>query len=801
MGGMIPPVLPQGIHNIMMPPLNQAVPPPPKGVPGFPPVPPGTPPPPPVAEDLMVPAEVGLKLEKWIGHPNIAEDIDDETLAKISNRVFTGYKLDEESRKDWSDKMKPAMDLALQVMERKNTPWPNAANVKYPLLTVAALQFNARAGAVVIQAKRVVRGEVIGRDKDGLKGARADRVASFLNWQLLEQMEEWEEDMDNLLICLPILGSAFKKTHPDPIEKRPRSDYVSAFDLVVNYGARCLEDAARITQEIELYPWEVEERVRKGLFLDLDYGTAAGEKENTLGDEDAPFQFIEQHFRYDLDEDGYPEPYVAWGHKGTQKIARIIARYTPEDVFLTWGGKANRDMEKSLAEAQAIGVLGKAKITRIQPINYFTKYTFVPSPDGGFYGLGFGALILPINETVNTTINQLLDAGTLANIQGGFIDKKAKIKKGELRFKMGEFTEVDSGIQSVKDSVYPFTFSGPNTTLMSLLEYLVSAGEKISSIQDIMLGDLPQGDTPATTTLAAIEQATKLFTGIFKRIHRSLKQESAKILRLDRDMVDPLLYLDVLNDPQANIADLDLSDHDIKPVSDPSIVSDSQKALKAQLLIPLAADPALNKKEILTRYFDATDQPHPEKLFAPPAPMPPNPDMLKLQLEREKFQMEFALKAKETEANIIKIRADAILAIAKAEAAEAGPQLELYQKQIDQLGTILTDVQDRRRLAAQAQIEEKRLRAQASRASESGKSETPPRQSSPAAAPSLGAENESNGMGGLEAPSGNADVFSMAEGSPVRANRGTLPHTGVDILRNEQADLQRFNAEIENQPT
>lgn len=766
--------------------------------PGLSPLGPGAllPPPSIVVEDVG-PSPVGLRIEKWVGHPNIAEDLDDEVLAKISDRVFAGYDIDIRSRSDWQNLMEPAMKLAMQVMERKTTPWEGASNVKYPLLTVAALQFNARALAVIIQAKRVVRGEVIGRDLDGSKSARADRVASFLNWQLLEQMEEWEEDTDKMLVNLPIMGCAFKKTHPDPMEKRPRSEFVSAFDLVVNYKASSTEDAPRITQEIELYEWEIKERTLAGLFLDVDLGSAAGESENSEGDEDAPHVFLEQHCRLDLDEDGYSEPYVVWAHKQSKKVVRIIARYTAEDVFVTWGGKANYGQEKTLAEAQSIGLPGKAKVARIQPIHYFTKYTFIPSPDDGFYGLGFGALLFPINESINTAVNQLLDAGHLANVQCGFVDKSLKVQKGEMKFRMGEWKEVNAGTASLKDGILPFQYPGPSSTLYTLLEFLVNAGEKISSIQDIMLGDLPQGDTPATTTLAAIEQAVKLFTGIFKRVHKSLQCEMKKILRLDRDLVSVDLYMNVLDDPQATIEDLDLSDHDIKPVSDPSIVSDSQKALKAQLLLPLAADPALNKKEILTRYFDATDQSHPEKLFAPPAPPMVDP---RIQFEREKFQAELPLKAIETEANVRATLASAVLSMAKAEAQEAGTQMDAYSQQVEGLKVLLGDVQNRRKMAMQQRMGEAKMMA-------GGKGAGP--RPSPNAVPEgleqmpVTGEEDMNGpigMGGMEIPSGDEDLFSMAEPPPERANRGTLPATGVDLLRNEQSDLRRFNEENENQP-
>lgn len=740
------------------------------------------------------PTPTGLKLEKWIGHPNIAEELDEELLTKIASRVINGYEVDKQSRSDWEEKMEQAMKLAMQVMEHKTTPWPGCSNVKYPLLTVGALQFNARAGAVIVQGDKIVRGMVVGRDPDGRKAARADRVAAFLNWQLLDQMPEWEEETDKLLMVLPILGSCFKKIHPDPVEKRPRSDFVDPFDLVVNYHARSISDAPRITHKINLYRWEVQERINKGLFRDLDYNASPDENDAEQGDEDAPIQFIEQHCRFDLDEDGYQEPYVVWLNTGSLKIARIVARYTADDVFLTWGGRSNQDQEKTLSEAWAVGVPGRAKITRIEPINYFTRYLFLPSPDGCFYGKGLGELLYPINESINTLTNQLIDAGTLQNIQGGFADKTLKIPKGEHRVRMGEWVDVNVGANSLKDSLFPFSFQGPSQVLYTLLDFLVSAGENISSIKDIMLGDLPSGDMPATTTLAAIEQAVKLFTGIFKRTHQSLRDEISKIIRLDRYLITQELYQDVL-DEAVTTNDFDLSDRDIRPITDPSIVSNTQKMLKAQLLLPLAADPRMNYQEIMKRYFDATEQSQIEKLFANPAPPQPNPDMLKLQFEQKKFGAEFALKAREVEAKIKGTIANAILAIAKAEAEENGTQLAFYKQHLDELNVILRDVQDQRRLLS-------RERAEGIGPKQQGPPAPPttlPRDEQ-VTRPDEEQGNEAIGMGGLEIPSGNEDVLAMASLPPERATRGTLPNSATELFRQGQRDIREFSNEIESKP-
>ncbi|MCR5876942.1 hypothetical protein [Phenylobacterium sp. J367] len=326
------------------------------------------------------------------------------------------------------------MKLALQTKEEKSYPWPKASNIKFPLISTAAIQFNARAYPAMIDGPNIVKGAIKGRPTPE-KQDRADRIGKHMSWQLLEEMDDWEEDTDRLLIQLPIVGCAFRKTWFDPLKGYNCSHLVSAGDFVVNYWTRDLETCPRATHVLPpMYPYEAEEKMRSGLWLRVDLGRAP----DAANDDDAPHVFLEQHRLWDLDEDGYPEPYIVTVHKETERVVRIVARYDETGVEMSEEGE----------------------IVRITPTRAFTKYGFIQAPDGSFYDIGFGTLLEPLSATINSTINQLMDAGHLANVQGGFIGDGVSIKSGNLRFKPGEWKRVTSAGANLQQSIVPLPVKG-----------------------------------------------------------------------------------------------------------------------------------------------------------------------------------------------------------------------------------------------------------------------------------------------------------------------------------------------------
>jgi chaperonin GroES len=294
-----------------------------------------------------------MKIEKLLDSSNIANDLKDDLLIKIGDDVVTGYETDKDSRAPWEKDLKTWTELALQVATDKTYPWPNAANIKYPLLATAAMQFAARAYPTLVPSNgKIVKCRVIGTDPDGQKTARASRVSTHMSYQLLEQMYGWEEDMDKLLITLPIAGTCFKKTYWDSSKQKNCSKLVLPKSLVVNYYCRSLADAERVSEVFYLTKRQIVERQNGKIFLDVDLGDPVVEDMDTTTtsinkafqkdageDVTTPYTIIEQHTYLDLDEDGYSEPYVVTVELASKKVLRIVARYTADDINVNEQGK------------------------------------------------------------------------------------------------------------------------------------------------------------------------------------------------------------------------------------------------------------------------------------------------------------------------------------------------------------------------------------------------------------------------------------------------------------------------------
>ena len=608
-------------------------------------------------------------LQYFVDSRNVAELLDSDILQRIGEKVYEEYEIDEDSRTEWLEKNEKAMKLATQAVEAKNEPFEGAANIKFPTLSMAAVQFAARAYGQIINEGNIVKTKVIGSDPQGFKASRGQRISTHMNYQLSEELLEWEDETDSLLVALPIEGCEFKKTYFNSALKRPVSEWIRPENLVVHYKAKSLELAPRYTHIINLYPNDIITRIRSGMFLDLEEiqrpaNVDPGDDYDTR-DDDSPHKFLEQYRFWDLDNDGYKEPYIVTIHKDSKKVVRIVARYDIEQI------KTNN----------------KNQIVHVEPIHYITKYLFMPSPDGGFYGLGFGSLLSPINVSINMTLNQIHDAGTLANTQGGFIGKSTSFQQnrsgGDVRFKMGEFKQINYSGDDIKKAIMPLPFKPPDMILFQVLGLLINAGEKLGNVVDPLVGESPGANVPATTTLALIEQGLKVFGSVSKRIYRSLKSELKKLYRLNSMFLDDQHYFTVLDDQKAVArGDYKANDCDVVPVADPAQVSNTQKLLTAQALFGLMGM-GLNDDEIKRRYLEALNVPDIEKLFPEEGTKPPiDPktmmELQKLELERDKFELEL-FKA---QFDILKIQADAIKSIAQAEAAEIGPQVEQYKAQL-----------------------------------------------------------------------------------------------------------------------
>lgn len=575
-----------------------------------------------------------MKISDTLNSVNIAKDLDEDKLISIGNQVVSGFDSDVESRKPWEEDLKNWTDLALQIASQKTFPWPNAANIKFPLLATAAMQFAARAYPTLVPSNgKIVKCKVVGSDMDGEKSKRAERISTHMSYQILDQMEGWEEDMDKLLITLPIAGTCFKKTYWDAGKQKNCSKLVLPKTLVVNYFCRSLDDAERITEILHLTKRKIKERINQDMYLDVELGDPSADSLDPTtsvnmafqrsGDDDetTPYVILEQHTYLDLDEDGYSEPYIVTVEQTSKKVLRIVPRFNEEGI------KVNEE----------------GKLISIEATQYYTKYGFIPNPDGGFYDIGFGRLLGPINNSANTIINQLVDAGSLSNLQAGFIGKGLRIKMGESRFQPGEWKAVNAIGDDLKKQIFPLPVREPSQVLFNLLDLLLKSGKELASVAEIFVGKMPGQNTPATTTMASIEQGMKVFTAVYKRVYRSLTSEFRKIYKLNREYMNPEEYVSVLDEPIQQ-SDYAGSEDDVVPGADPTAVSAQEKQAKVQALMQLLQLGTIDPMAVTQLYLEAHEISEPQKYIKQPSPPPPDPKVealkAKAQLDQQKAQMD-----------------------------------------------------------------------------------------------------------------------------------------------------------------
>lgn len=520
------------------------------------------------------------RLRQLIDAPNIADILaEEDKLGRIGGNVCEHFVADDEhpDRLAKKEKWKQGKKLVKQEVENKSNHragLENAANIKYPLLTTASIQFSARAYPGIVQDQQVAKPKIIGEETPE-KEQQGDVVTQFINWQLFNQFDEWESDTDKMLLQLPLYGCMFRKVYFSRAKNRIKTDILTPEQLVVPHETKSLWEASRISECFKLSPRDVVQRVRSGHFRELNISYDDEIKES-------PEEFIEQHCWLDLDEDGFKEPYIVVVHKGSEEVARISANYNIGDI------EVNDEDE----------------VVRIDPVQYFVKYTFIPSPDDGFYDLGFYDLLYPINETVNTIINQLVDAGTLANSNTGFISQDLKLRrKGPLHVKIGEYITVNGSGEDIRKGILPMQFRGADSVLFQLLGFVLDAGRDVAQLKEVLEGQVEQNMT-ATTTMALIEQGLKVFSAIYKRIHRGLGQELQLIRRWNYLTTNPL-YDAVLDLPQAvNPEMFNSQDFNFEPVSDPNVVTDLQKAARAQFYMQFLKDPYHDQYKLREKIYE-----------------------------------------------------------------------------------------------------------------------------------------------------------------------------------------------------
>lgn len=567
---------------------------------------------------------------------NLAENLDEDILEEMGRVVVDDYKNDLGSRSGLDSRLKIWFRLFSGLTEPKNHPWENCSNVNIPILSIACHQSHSRSYDALLPPKEIAKCVPL----DGRAVDIATRRQKFLNWQLIKQMPEWKKDMDIMLLILPIYGSGVKKTYYDAHLKRNVSRTLRIDEFVAPYGVKNLDDAPRKTHIIEMSVNDIKIKGRAGIWINTEdisvNSTSAitdkpAQEHNDLVDKsigllpgadtkDVPRVVLEQHRLWDLDGDGIEEPYCITVDYDTGKVFSVQS--------LSYTDQAGEE----------------------QVYNYFTAYNFIPNPDS-WMGFGFGHTLEHPNRSINSLTNQLMDAGTLANTAGGFINKTRNLKVGKLKFKMGQFTEVDLPSDDIRKSIFPFQFSQPSNVLFTLLGMLQDYSQKVSSVSDSMLGQLPPSDTTATTMLAVMEQGMKVFSTIHRRIHGNFEEELAKIETLNSIYVDEDTYRTVQDSTSEEIKTYSSAREDydqpmdVMPTSDPSITSRAERLIRnRQTWELLKDDPDIvgdpeARYQLKLNLLEAMEVQNIDEILKKPEP-PPEPPDLRPEEEESEFLAE-----------------------------------------------------------------------------------------------------------------------------------------------------------------
>lgn len=610
------------------------------------------------------------ELKQLAAAKNIAQFLDEPELDGIGRDVCNDFDEDYGRMSHKIEQWEEILNQIMQVKEEKNFPWPDASSMKYPLIAEACIEFSSNIYPEIVQPGRIVRVQVNGEDPGGEKQARADRVEKHLNYQLTEKIKNWEPDMDALLFRIPAYGCYYKKIYFDQSRNLPVVSICSPDTIVTSSCKNALDDERRITHILSpLSRNEVIERIRKGIFLNVDMPQTDEDTEE-VDDE----KFIEQHCWLDLDEDGYKEPYTVTVHRESQMVFRIVARFTEGDIQTV---TTNRS---------------KDTIASIDGFTHFIKYPFFRSFDGSNTDLGFGELLIPLNEQINSNINQLTDSGTLQNIQGGFLGKGIRMEdSGPFRVAMGEWLPVESRGGSLSENIFPIPTREPSQALFALLGMMIDMARGLSQASKSTPGEIP-ANTPATTFLGWIEESMKVYSSIHKRIFNATKQEVRKIYRLNSLYGDPEEYAKYQDIPGVDMhEDYAFEDEDISPAASPEVSTNMQRLIQAQSLIgmdpPTAQAGGLDPRAAMRRYLEATKQPNIEELQPPPEPVPEGPTLEEqmLQMQNDIEQGKLALKAYELEIKEASEYIKSMKTLAEAEGIEAGTQIREYQQGVQDI--------------------------------------------------------------------------------------------------------------------
>ena len=548
-------------------------------------------------------------------YANLAEFLPDDVLGSLASDLNSRYMDYSASRKDWEKTYTQGLDLLGFKYDQRTEPFAGASGATHPVLAEAVTQFQALAYKELLPADGPVRTQILGMPTPE-KTQQASRVKDFMNYQIMDQMKEYEPEFDQMLFNLPLAGSAFKKVYYDDMEQRAVSKFVPADDLIVPYTATSLDDADAIIHRVKISENELRKQQVAGFYRDIDIGkpidkeTDVEKKERELEgvsktrDEDV-YTLLECHI--DLDLEGFEDVNPQTGEPSGIKIPYIVT------------------LEEGSREILAIRrnyEIGDPKKKKIQ---YFVHFKFLPGL--GFYGFGLIHMIGGLSRTATSALRQLLDAGTLSNLPAGFKMRGIRIRDDAQSIQPGEFRDVDAPGGNLRDSFMMLPFKEPSQTLLSLMGIVVQAGQRFASIADLQVGDGNQ-QAAVGTTVALLERGSRTMSAIHKRIYSALKNEFRILARVFKLYLPQEYPYDVVGG-QRLIKQSDFDDRvDILPVADPNIFSQTQRISLAQTELQLAtSNPGMhNLYEAYRNMYEALGVKNVDQvLIKPMQPMPKDP--------------------------------------------------------------------------------------------------------------------------------------------------------------------------------
>ena len=546
---------------------------------------------------------------------NLAELLPDDVLDPLGEELYENYSDYKASRQDWEKTYTDGLDLLGFKYERRTQPFRGASGATHPVLAEAVTQFQALAYKELLPAEGPVRTQVIGvntREKED----QANRVKDFMNYQIMDVMQEYEPEFDQMLFYLPLSGSTFKKVYYDSLLGRPVSKFVPAEDLVVPYNATSLEDAEAIMHVIKMSENELRKQQVSKFYKDVDLGEPGDTPEDQLqrkekqlegirkGKGEDIYTLIECHVNIDLEgfedrnQNGEPTgiklPYIVTIEENSRQILSIRRNFNAGDP-------------------------------KRQKIQYFVHFKFLPGL--GFYGFGLIHMIGGLSRTATAALRQLLDAGTLSNLPAGFKQRGIRVRDDAQPIQPGEFRDVDAPGGNLRDAFLPLPFKEPSQTLLQLMGIVVQAGQRFASIADMQIGDGNQ-QAAVGTTVALLERGSRTMSAIHKRLYASLKQEFKLLARIFSLYLPPTYPYDVVGGTR-QIKQADFDDKvDVIPVADPNIFSQTQRISLAQTQLQLAqSNPQIhNLYETYRKMYEALGVRDIDRILnTPEKPMPKDP--------------------------------------------------------------------------------------------------------------------------------------------------------------------------------